>query len=149
MRMRGGNKCLSSIAQVTGLGMMLTRRDFAKRGMVCAGALLAGFEQVLWPPSVAGLQNRSNDPFLSGRQLGVVDFMNPRPVEMDAAQGSELDGRLYTDLSKLSLQEAVIATAHFYVRTRVSRLLPGTKSWLVRVEGLVEKPRNRTIEELR
>src|SRR5437867_1742204 len=128
---------------------MLTRRDFAKRGMMCAGAWLAGFEQVLWPSSVAGQQDRSNDPFSGGKQLGVVDFINPRPLEMDTEQRTELDGRLYTDLSKLSLQEPVIATDRFYVRTRVSGLLPDTKSWRVRVDGLVEKPRNRAIEELR
>jgi DMSO/TMAO reductase YedYZ molybdopterin-dependent catalytic subunit len=133
-----------------GIRTMLTRRDFAKRGMMCAGALLAGFEQVLWPPpSVAGQQARSNDIFSAGKQLGVVDFINPRPLEMDTAQGTELDGRLYTDLSRLSLQEPVIAPDHFYVRTRVSKLLPDVKSWRVRVDGLVEKPRNRTIEELR
>ena len=74
---------------------MLTRRDFAKRGMTCAGAWLAGFEQILWPPpSVAGLQNRSNDPFSGGKQLGTVDFINPRPLEMDTEQGTELDGRM-------------------------------------------------------
>src|SRR5438552_9284922 len=89
------------------MGTMLTRMDFAKRGMMCAGAVLAGFEQVLWPPSVAGLQNRSNDPFLGGKQLGVMDFINPRPLEMDTEQGTELDGRLYTDLSKVSLQEQI------------------------------------------
>ena len=39
--------------------MMLTRRDFAGRGVMCAGAVLAGFEQVLWPiPGIAGLQDR-------------------------------------------------------------------------------------------
>ena len=132
------------------MGTILTRRDFAKRGMMCAGAWLAGFEQVLWPsPSVAGQQDRSNDPFSGGKQLGVVDFVHSRPLEMDAAQGTELDGRLYTDLSKLSLQEPVIATDRFYVRTRASRLLPDVKLWRVRVDGLVEKPRDRTIEELR
>jgi len=68
---------------------------------------------------------------------------------MDAAQGTELDGRLYTDLSKLSLQEAVTPTEKFYIRTRVSELLPDVESWRVRVDGLVEKSRSRTIEELR
>src|SRR5437016_13920234 len=129
---------------------MLTRRDFAKRGMMCAGAWLAGFEQVLWPsPSVARQQDRSNDPFSGGKQSGVVDFVHSRPLEMDTEQGTELDGRLYTDLSKLSLQEPVIATDRFYVRTRVSKLLPDVKAWRVRVDGLVEKPRSHTIEQLR
>lgn len=129
---------------------MLTRRDFAKRGMMCGGAVLVGLERALWPISkLAGLQDRSKHPISGGKQLGVVDFVNPRSLEMDAAQGTELDGRLYTDLSKLSLQEPVIATEKFYIRTRVSKLLPDAKSWRVRFDGLVEKPQGRTIEELR
>src|SRR5207237_9243448 len=119
---------------------MLTRRGFAKRGMMCAGAWLAGFEQVLWPsPSVAGQQDRSKDPFSGGKQLGVVDFINPRPLEMDTEQGTELDGRLYTDLSKLSLQEPVIATDRFYVRTRVARLLPAVQSCRLHVDEFLDK----------
>src|SRR6267154_491871 len=88
------------------------------------------------------------DAFSSGRQLGVMDFVHPRPLEMDTAQGSELDGRLYTDLSKLSPHELAIPTDEFYIRTRVSKLLPERKLWRVRVDGLVEKLRNRTIEEV-
>jgi DMSO/TMAO reductase YedYZ molybdopterin-dependent catalytic subunit len=132
-----------------GLRTMLTRRDFAKQGMMCGGTVLVGFERVLsLIPNIAVLQNRSNDPFSGGKQLGTVDFVQSRPLEMDTAQGTELDGRLYTDLSKLSLQEPVISSERFYVRTRVSRLLPDAKSWRVRVAGLAEKPRSRTIEEL-
>ena len=133
---------------------MLRRRDFGKQAVMCGGALLAGFERVHWPmPNVAGLEDRSEDrskdPFSGGRQLGTADFVNPRPLEMEAAQGTELDGRLYTDLSKLSPQELAIPTDEFYIRTRVSKLLPEPKSWRVRVDGLVEKPQNRTIEEFR
>jgi DMSO/TMAO reductase YedYZ molybdopterin-dependent catalytic subunit len=132
------------------MGTMLTRRDFAKRGMMCGGALLVGFEEATWSiVSASRLKNRFDDDFSGGKQLGTVDFVHPRPVEMDTAQGTELDGRLYTDLSKLSLQEPVIPTERFYVRTRVSRLLPDAKSWRVRVDGLGEKPRSRTIKELR
>ena len=128
---------------------MLTRRDFAKQAMMCGSALLAGFEQAAWPiPSLRRLQTRPDDDFSGGKQLGIVDFVRSRPVEMDAAQGSELDGRLYTDLSKLLLQEPVIPTEQFYIRTRVSRLLPEAKSWRVRVDGLAEKLQSRTIEEL-
>src|SRR5438552_247707 len=134
------------------MGTMLRRRDFGKQAVMCGGALLAGFERVHWPmPNVAGLEDRSEDrskdPFSGGRQLGTADFVNPRPLEMEAAQGTELDGRLYTDLSKLSPQELAIPTDEFYIRTRVSKLLPEPKSWRVRVDGLVEKLRNRTIEE--
>jgi len=132
------------------MGAMLTRRDFGKQAVMCGGAVLAGFDGAVWPiPNAAGPQDRSENPFSGGRQLGVVDFVNPRPLEMDTAQGAELDGRLYTDLSKLSPQELVIPTNKFYIRTRVSKVLPDPKLWRVRVDGLVAKPRSRTIEELR
>ncbi len=140
----------SSRALVLGWGTMLTRRDFAKQGTLCSGAVLAGFAQVLRTiPSFTYVQDRSKDTFSNGRQLGVMDFVHPRPLEMDTAQGSELDGRLYTDLSKLSPQELAIPTDEFYIRTRVSKLLPERKLWRVRVDGLVEKLWNRTIEEFR
>ncbi len=140
----------SSSALVMGWGTMLTRRDFAKQGMLCSGAVLAGFEQVLRTiPSFTFVQDRSKDTFSNGRQLGLLDFVHPRSLEMDTAHGSELDGRLFTDLSKLSPQELAIPTDEFYIRTRVSKLLPEPKSWRVRVDGLVEKPQNRTIEEFR
>ncbi len=129
---------------------MLTRRDFAKQAMMCGGAMLVGFEEAAWPIlRLPRLQTRPDDPFSGGKQLGTVDFLHLRPLEMDAAQGTELDGRLYTDLSKLSLQEPVTPTEKFYIRTRASRLLPDVKLWRVRVDGLVEKARSRTIEELR
>ncbi len=129
---------------------MLTRRDFAKRGLMCGSALLVGFEEATWPiVSASRLKNRFDDDFSGGKQLGVVDFVHSRPLEMDEAQGSELDGRLYTDLSKLSLQEPVIPTEQFYIRTRVSRLLADVKLWRLRVDGLVDKPGSRMIEELR
>jgi len=129
---------------------MLTRRDFAKRGLMCGSALLVGFEEATWPiVSASRLKNRFDDDFSGGKQLGVVDFVHSRPLEMDEAQGSELDGRLYTDLSKLSLQEPVTPTEKFYIRTRVSRLLADVKLWRLRVDGLVDKPGSRMIEELR
>jgi len=117
---------------------------------MCGGALLVGFEEATWPiVSASRLKNRFDDAFSGGKQLGVVDFVHSRPLEMDEAQGSELDGRLYTDLSKLSLQEPVIPTEQFYIRTRVSRLLADVKLWRLRVHGLVDKPGSRMIEELR
>jgi DMSO/TMAO reductase YedYZ molybdopterin-dependent catalytic subunit len=129
---------------------MLTRREFAKRGAMCGGALLAGFEQVVWPMATHGpLRHASQDPFSGGRQLGLVDFIHEPPAEMEKALGAELDGRLYTDLSRLSLNEVATPTEKFYIRTSASRILPESKTWRVRVDGLLDKPRSRTIEELR
>src|SRR5260370_26939964 len=129
---------------------MLTRRDFAKKGAMCSGALLAGFERVVWPmPSDDSPQRGSGDPFSGGQQLGLVDFLREGQAPTQAVLGDELDGRLYTDLASVSLQDVATATERFYIRTRVSKLLPNTKSWQVRAEGFSEKPRTLTFEYLR
>src|SRR2546427_2439202 len=129
---------------------MLTRRDFAKKGAMCSGALLAGFEQVVWPmPSLGSPQGASEDPFSGGQQLGLVDFLREGQAPTQTVLGDELDGRMYTDLASLSLQNAATPTEKFYIRTRASKLLPDAKSWQVRVEGFVEKPRILTLEYLR
>jgi DMSO/TMAO reductase YedYZ molybdopterin-dependent catalytic subunit len=129
---------------------MLTRRDFAKKGAVCGGALLAGFERVAWsfPTILQGL-SAAQEPFSGGKQLGTVDFIDEPSAEMEKTQGTELDGRLYADLSNLSLEDRATPTERFYIRTRASEILPDAKSWRVHVDGHVDKPRFRTIEELR
>ncbi len=129
---------------------MLTRRDFAKKGAMCSGALLAGFERVVWPmPSLGSWQQPSSGPFSGGQQLGLVDFLREGQSPTQTVLGDELDGRMYTDLASLSLQDATTPTEKFYIRTRVSKFLPDTKSWQVRVEGFPEKPRTLTLEYLR
>src|SRR5712691_1227207 len=129
---------------------MLTRRDFAKKGAMCGGALLAGFEQVAWPiPSIGPLQHPSGDPFSGGQQLGLVEFLHEGQTPTQTVLGDELDGRMYTDLASLSLQDVPMPTDKFYLRTRASKLMPEAKSWQVRVEGFGEKPRILTLEYLR
>jgi DMSO/TMAO reductase YedYZ molybdopterin-dependent catalytic subunit len=129
---------------------MLTRRDFAKKGAVCGGALLTGFEGALWRLHRLGTsQQPSPDPFSPGKQLGLVEFIDEPPVELDKVQGAELDGRLYTNLSSLSPDDRATPTEEFYVRTRASEILPDAKSWRVHVDGHVDKPQSCTIEELR
>jgi DMSO/TMAO reductase YedYZ molybdopterin-dependent catalytic subunit len=81
--------------------------------------------------------------------VGVVEFNGEASVPMDEAFGAELDGRLYTDLSRLTTENRVIPVEQFYIRTRASNLLDSQKPWLVRVAGDVVKPFDLTIEELR
>jgi DMSO/TMAO reductase YedYZ molybdopterin-dependent catalytic subunit len=129
---------------------MLTRRDFARKGALCGGVLLTGFERVVWPmPSVGSPQYPSGDPFSGGQQLGVVEFLHEGQAPTQTVLGDELDGRMYTDLTSLSLQDMATPTEKFYIRTRASKLLPDTKSWHVHVEGFSEKPRTLTLEYLR
>jgi DMSO/TMAO reductase YedYZ molybdopterin-dependent catalytic subunit len=129
---------------------MLTRRDFTKKGAMCGGALLAGFESVVWPLHRLGAtQQPSLDLFSAGKQLSLVEFIDEPNVELNKAQGAELDGRLYTNLSSLSPDNRATPTETFYIRTRASEILPDAKSWRVHVDGHVDKPRSRTIEELK
>ncbi|MHB8500631.1 MAG: molybdopterin-dependent oxidoreductase [Candidatus Acidiferrales bacterium] len=129
---------------------MLTRRDFAKKGAMCGGALLAGFEKVVWSaPTLSPPQHPSHDPSSGGQQLGVVEFLHEGRVQMQTVMGDELDGRMYSDLANLSTKDVVTPTEKFYIRTRASRLIPDANRWQVRVEGLGEKPRTVTIESLR
>jgi len=107
--------------------------------------LLLGFDEIAWPKPPRPQQK---DPFAGGKQLGLADFIHEGRVEMEIALGSELDGRLYTDLSKLTSQDRVTPVEKFYVRTRASKLLPDQKSWQISVDGLVKQPSNFTVERL-
>jgi len=78
-----------------------------------------------------------------------VEFANEGSVPLDAPQGSELDGRLYTDFGVLGPQNLVTPAEKFYVRTRASDLLPDTGNWQVKIGGLVDRPTNLPIETLR
>jgi DMSO/TMAO reductase YedYZ molybdopterin-dependent catalytic subunit len=108
--------------------------------------LLLGFDEIGWPKPPHPQQK---DPFAGGKQLGLANFIHEGRVETETALGTELDGRLYTDLSKLSSQNPVTPVEKFYVRTRASKLLPDQKSWQVSVDGLLEQPSILTIENLK
>jgi DMSO/TMAO reductase YedYZ molybdopterin-dependent catalytic subunit len=127
------------------MGMMLTRREFARVGLSAGGVLLAGFDRIILPATAGP---RREDPFSGGQQLGVVEFLREGRVQMETAMGEELDGRLYADVASFSPQEEVTPTEKFYIRTRASKLMPDAKSWQVRVEGFAEKPRTLTLEYL-
>jgi DMSO/TMAO reductase YedYZ molybdopterin-dependent catalytic subunit len=120
-----------------------SRRHFLKMGAISSGFLLAGFDKL--PPVCTQQKNA----FTGGKQLGTVDFVYEGPVQMDSAVGVELDGRLYTDLSRPTAQNRVTPTERFYIRTRASKLLPDAQSWQVRVDGLVERPLRLTMETLK
>lgn len=70
-----------------------------------------------------------------GQLTGVVPFVGEGNPPMDTPLGQELDGRLFTDLSRLRTEDAIVATDQFYIRTRASRLLPPLNSWRVQVSG--------------
>jgi DMSO/TMAO reductase YedYZ molybdopterin-dependent catalytic subunit len=125
---------------------MLTRRSLLKATLLSGGALLADFGGIAWPESHRPQQN---DPFAGGKRLGTVDFINESPVPLDIPQGAELDGRLFSDLSALEPQDLVTPTERFYIRTRASELLPNPLGWKIAVGGLVERPANLLIADVK
>lgn len=114
-----------------------SRRELLRGSLLASGALLTGIERI---PVQALRQGRQADRFRGGKMLGIVEFTEEARVPMGEAFGNELDGRLYTDLTKVTQENAVTASDEFYIRTRCSQLLPAQKPWTVQVAGLVEKP---------
>jgi len=124
----------------------MTRRSLLKATLLSASGLALDLSGFAWP---ALLQPRQKDPFAGGKQLGTVDFLNEPPVPLEAPEGSELDGRLYTDLSALEAADTVTPVEKFYIRTRASELLPDAAPWQVKLGGLVERPVSLSIESLK
>ena len=122
----------------------LTRRQLVKGSLTAAGGLLVGLDKIRPLPA---LENRG-DPFPRGKQLGVVNFVGEGQLPVGTPVGNELDGRLFTDLSTLTPEHPITPIENFYVRTRASELLGDNKAWLIRLGGLLDKPRNMHAEDL-
>jgi DMSO/TMAO reductase YedYZ molybdopterin-dependent catalytic subunit len=89
------------------------------------------------------------DAFAGGRLLGSVEFHDEGVAPVGSPIASELDERLYTDLSRVSEHNLLTSTAEFYVRTGASRLLPHPSRWTISLDGLVEQPAELHIDALR
>ena len=125
----------------------LTRRSLLKSALISGCPILLDLGGPLaWAVS---LPSQKREPFAGGTRLGTLDFVNEGSVPLDTPQGSELDGRLYTNFAALNPQELVTSLDKFYVRTRASELLPDPANWQVKVGGLVDRPTNLPIETLK
>ena len=79
---------------------------------------------------------------------GTVPFVDEPDVPMDTLYGDGLDGRLNTDLSKVSEQSPVVESARFFVRTRFPERLALPPAWRIRVSGAVKRPPEWSVEAL-
>lgn len=131
------------IVSGTGRGMR-DRRTLLKQSLLSAGFLVSGFHRLSWPDRAAGSDSQSQ-----GVLAGVVPFSDEGKVPMNEAMGSELDGRLFIDLSFLTPENAVAPTKNFYIRTRASKLLDVSKAWSIRLSGAAGKPATIPVEQLR
>ena len=122
------------------------RREMLRGSLTAGGLLVAGFEPAglsRWL-AVGSDSGGAGD----GEKLGAMEFSGEAPVPMGTILGVGLDGRLYTDLSRLGPEERITAADNFYVRTRASDLLPKEKGWGVRIGGPGAKASTLPAEEL-
>lgn len=124
----------------------LSRRQWLSAATLASGAVLSGFAGLIRLQIASAEQE---DGFQGGKKLGAIDFVGEARVPMERVVGGGLDGRLYTDLSKLSVRESITPTDNFYIRTCASELLEGQKAWVVRVHGLVSRPFELGVEDLK
>jgi DMSO/TMAO reductase YedYZ molybdopterin-dependent catalytic subunit len=117
-------------------------------GSLCAAA--AAFPYLAAAGFAPGwrIQQSPKDPFAGGKLLGVLDFSGESRVALETPLGDELDGRLYTDLSKLDPARPVIRSEAFYVRTRASHFLEAQKLTEVRISGRSQQNSRLLIREL-
>src|SRR5438128_54083 len=81
--------------------------------------------------------------------LGLVPFVGEDEVPMDAPYGSGLDGRLNTDLSKMTAETLITGNDRFFIRTRFPDGLAPRSPWNIEVGGLVRRPLTLSLESLR
>jgi DMSO/TMAO reductase YedYZ molybdopterin-dependent catalytic subunit len=117
-----------------GQELSFTRRRLLRQSLLCAGVWLSGFH----PPRL--LSHRTVDSAADGTLLAVVPFSDEGNPPMGEPIGSELDGRLFTDLSTVVQENPTTPTDHFFIRTRASRLLDVSSPWTIQVGGEIEKP---------
>ena len=128
-----------------------SRRDWLKSAAIASGYVCFGLDR---PSPAAAAFPQTRDAFLGGEFLGVLPFSKEGRIPLDVAIGEDLDGRLYTDLSKLSLDTpdtspTLLPTERFYIRTRASSLLqPGDLNFMSLFARNDPKPQHLSVELL-
>jgi DMSO/TMAO reductase YedYZ molybdopterin-dependent catalytic subunit len=136
---------------------LVARRRFLQNGLELGGALLLGAcgggsdgetGSPAPSPSPTPSPNACPDQFAGGQQLGVAPFVGETERPLEQAFDSGLDGRLYTDLSKLGPTNLVTPSDAFYIRTRYPDLLVPESPWRISVLGLPGSPVDLFLDEL-
>src|SRR3989442_15522258 len=83
------------------------------------------------------------------RVLGTVPFVGEGAFPLDTTIGAGLGKRRALDLSTLSCDALLTAQDRFFIRTGRPDRLPPTDSWKVRVHGLVQRPVEVPVEQLK
>jgi len=84
------------------------------------------------------------------RLIGHVPFVDddPRPVPVGRPAGTGLDGRRFTDLSRLAPETRVTPTDRFFVRTRATASLGRESAWRIRLGGTSSPGRSLTLTDI-
>lgn len=122
--------------------MPATRRRFLGVSVGAAAAAgLAPFARVTIGESAAA----SRGPHV----LGTLPFVGEGAFPVEATVGAGLGRRRALDLSTLSPATLLTPTGRFFIRTGCPERLPPAAAWSVRVHGLVERPVEVGVDELR
>lgn len=128
-----------------GNSLGVTRRNLLRQSLLCGSVWMCGFSDLRSPGS---LLERISDAQNGGSVLGLVPFYGEGRPPMGKPIGTELDGRLFTDLSTLTPENPVTLADNFFIRTRASQLLDTSSPWTIQVNGLIEKPISISAEAL-
>jgi len=112
----------------------MTRREILRQSLLAGGFWLSGLDL----GSVGRLARRSANRGREQSSLGVVPFSGEGNPPMGEPIGTELDGRLFTDVSAITPDTPLTPTERFFVRTRASMLHHSTH-WDIQIGGLVTK----------
>ena len=113
-----------------------TRRTFIQQALGAGGALALGLS----------CARPDSDFFADGEWLENLSFLDGnQPLQL----GDGLDARFHTELAALTPATLLTPNEHFFVRTRCSSLLDFAQPWKIAVRGLVERPVEIALDELK
>ncbi len=115
------------------------RRAFLKSGLGLGGSLFVGcgeeapllIEQPADGSPAAPSASDSCAALEGGRLLGLESFIGESTVPYEVAFNDGLDGRLYTDLTRIQPDNLDIPNDAFYVRTRLPDQIDFTSPWSI------------------
>jgi len=124
--------------------LLRARRDFLQRSALAAGWLCFGCSDSDTHDSA-----ECRSPFSTGELVGELPFIDEGTSPLETPVGVGLDGRLYTDLTRLDPDSLVIANERFYIRTLYPDLLDPPADWPIAVIGQVDAPSTLALADLR
>ena len=132
----------------------IARRRFLQNGLGLGGALLLGScgggsaGESNSPTPTPGAPDPCPDHFAGGQRLEDAQFVDESERPLEQAFNSGLDGRLYTDLSRLEPTHLVTPSDAFYIRTRYPDLLVPEERWRILIGGLPGSATDLFLDEL-